>query len=62
MLRIKLQNGKHFDLVSDVIGKSNTIPGENGKNDLTKRIDEGVTAMEKAIRDLLAAENKVALK
>jgi len=48
--------------VSDVIGNSNIISGENGKNDLTKRIDEGVTAMEKAIRDLLAAENKVALK
>jgi len=61
VLRIKLQNGKHFDLVPDVVGKSNTIPGENRKNDLTKRMDEGVTAMEKAIRDL-AAENKVALK
>ena len=61
VLRIKLQNGKHFDLVPDVFGKSNTTSGENGKNDLTMRMDEGVAVMEKAIRDL-AAENKVALK
>jgi len=61
VLRIKLQNGKHFDLVPDVFGKSNTTSGEDEKNDFTKRMDEGVTAMEKAIRDL-AAENKVSLK
>ena len=57
VLRIKLQNGKHFDLVPDIFGNR---AGDNGKNDIQKAMDEGVNAMEKAIRDL-AAENKVAL-
>jgi hypothetical protein len=60
VLRIKLVNGKNFDLVPD-FASQRPATGENGKSDPAKTMNEGVDAMEKAIRDM-GAENKVVLK
>lgn len=59
VVRIKLQNGKNFDLVPDFTGQP-SASGERGKNWLQAMYADA-DAMEKAIRDM-AAENKVVLK
>jgi hypothetical protein len=59
VVRIKLQNGKNFDLVPDFTGQPSSN-GEKGKNSL-QAMNANADAMEKAIRDM-AAENKVVLK
>jgi hypothetical protein len=59
VVRIKLQNGKNFDLVPDSTSQPSAT-GEKGKNSL-QAMYANADAMEKAIRDM-AAENKVVLK
>jgi hypothetical protein len=60
VLRIKLQNGKKFDLVPDTFSQPSGA-GESGKNATEKAMDEGVNAMEKAIRNM-ASELGIVLK
>jgi hypothetical protein len=59
VLRIKVQNGKNFDLVPDFTHQSRAA-GESGA-DHDKAMNQSADSMEKAIRDM-AVENKVVLK
>jgi hypothetical protein len=59
VLRIKLQNGKNFDLVPDLTRQARAA-GESS-TDQNKAMSQNADSMEKAIRDM-AVENKVVLK
>jgi tetratricopeptide (TPR) repeat protein len=60
VLRIGLQNEKKFDLVPDTFGHL-LAAGDNGVSGMEKAMNEGVAAIEKAIRDM-ASQQGISLK
>ena len=60
VLRMKLQNGKKYDLVSDVFGQL-IATGDKGMQATQKAMDEAVNAMEKAVKDA-ASQHGIVLK
>jgi tetratricopeptide (TPR) repeat protein len=60
VLRMKLQNGKKYDLVPDVFGQL-IATGDKGMQATQKAMDEAVNAMEKAVKDA-ASQHGIVLK
>jgi tetratricopeptide (TPR) repeat protein len=58
-LRMKLQNGKNYDLVPDVLGHSIATQDKSSRDALQKALGESMDAMEKAIRDMASQQGLV---